>query len=87
MDVAGVIDRAGLPRYQMRGPIEAGQGRPLLCLRQAFRAIKCAVPLKPRSRIGGAECQLPFRAIKCAVPLKQGDEALGYYVRASFRAI
>jgi|GEM_PF-3442050 len=35
-----------LPRYQMRGPIEAKTLDGRLYIDPAFRAIKCAVPLK-----------------------------------------
>ncbi len=57
----------------MRGPIEGTIGHLVLQnLRRAFRAIKCAVPLKGQSGGGCGVCSRSFRAIKCAVPLKDG---------------
>ncbi len=48
---APVETKIALPRYQMRGPIEADAiDWPWQAIRRAFRAIKCAVPLKPTTR-------------------------------------
>ena len=76
-----------LPRYQMRGPIEARKRVGVASSLCSFRAIKCAVPLKLGLCVVLVYPKPTFRAIKCAVPLKQVHFGKFRLDKVTFRAI